>query len=472
MNFLQAKTIHFTGIKGVGMAALAGIALDLKKTVSGSDTAEVFPTDVWLKTTKAAIKVGFSPKHLSADCELLIYTGAHRGAANPEVRAARRRGITVINYAQALAQLAEEKMLLATAGVGGKSTTAGMLATILETAGCQPSWAIGVGALRPLGQPGRWRRGGGYLVAETDEFVADPKYDLTPKFHYLHPAVAIVTNLEHDHPDIYPTLEEVFASFRVFVNQLRPGGTVIANIDNPRVQTWIRTIDQPVLTYGFSPQADWRILAVRTVGEKQWFSLQYKHEIEENLVLNLPGRYNVSNAAAALAAGYFLGLESEKLAAGIKAFGGSRRRFELIAEVNKVRLYDDYAHHPLEIKAVLAAARDWLPGRRLIVIFQSHTYSRTKALLKEFGESLSAADVVIVNDIFASARETETLGVSGAALARLIKPKKKMVNYAAGLTETIRYLEKIIVAGDVIFTLGAGNNWLWHQSIIECLQRL
>ena len=158
MNWFKAKTIHFTGIKGVGMAAMAGIALDQKKTVSGSDTDEVFPTDAWLKTTKAKIKVGFTPKHLPKKCDLVIYTGAHQGVNNPEVVSAKKQGIATLNYAQALAQVAEKKALIATAGVGGKSTTAAMIATILETAGAKPSWAIGVGNLQPLGQPGRWRR--------------------------------------------------------------------------------------------------------------------------------------------------------------------------------------------------------------------------------------------------------------------------------------------------------------------------
>src|SRR3989304_8994354 len=159
MNFFKAKTIHFTGVKGVGMTALTGIALDLKKTVSGSDTAEIFPTDDWLKTAKIKIKVGFESKNLPKNCDLVIYTGAHQGAANPEVIAAKKQGIDTLNYAQALAQVAGRKSLIATAGVGGKSTTAAILATILETAGATPSWAIGVGNLMPLGRPGRWGPG-------------------------------------------------------------------------------------------------------------------------------------------------------------------------------------------------------------------------------------------------------------------------------------------------------------------------
>jgi len=476
MNWFKAKTIHFTGIKGVGMAALTGIALDQKKIVSGSDTAEVFPTDAWLKTTKAKIKIGFEAAHLPKNCDLLVYTGAHQGLSNPEVLAAKKRGIATLNYAQALAQVSQRKTLLATSGVGGKSTTASLLATILESAGAKPSWAIGVVGLAPLGQPGCWRNAGQYLVAETDEFVADPSGDLTPKFHYLNPAVAIITNLEHDHPDIYPTLNDVYASFTAFAKRVVPDGIVIVNIDNPHIQAWVKTLDRPdcagrpVLTYGFSPRADWQISASHTAMEKQIFSLRYQRMDYKDLVLNLPGRYNLLNAAAAFAAAHYLGFDPEKLKLGLKLFTGTKRRFELVADINQIRLYDDYAHHPLEIQAVLAAARDWLPRRRLVVIFQSHTYSRTKALLPQFVSSLAAADVILINDIFGSARETETLGISGQILANLIRAKHRQTFYAPGQAATLTRLKILLQPNDVVLTLGAGNNWLWHKEIIKLLR--
>lgn len=471
MNFFEAKTIHFTGIKGVGMAALAGIALDLKKTVSGSDTAEIFPTDAWLKTTKAQIKIGFDPKHLPKNCNLVVYTGAHQGAANPEVVAAKKQGLTTLNYARALAEVTAGKTLIATAGVGGKSTTAAMIAAVLETAGVKPSWAIGAGVKAPLDQSGRYRKNSRFFVAETDEFVADLADDLTPKFHYLKPSVSVITNLEHDHPDIYPHLNDVFASFRAFVN--RSGdGVVVANLDNPNIRFWLKAVTVPTLSYGFSPLSDWQIVSRHQAAQKQFFSLRYKGMVYPDLVLNLPGRYNLLNAAASFAAAHYLGVEPKKIAAGLKAFSGTRRRFELIADARGVRLYDDYAHHPLEIRAVLAAAREWLPGRRLIAIFQSHTYSRTKALLPQFVDSLLGADEVIINDIFASARESEDLGISGQILAQRIRQKKLHCYFAAGRAATLSRLRQLIRRGDAVFTLGAGNNWLWHKEIIKLMRQL
>lgn len=472
MNFLTAKTIHFTGIKGVGMTALAALAQDLKKTISGSDTDEVFPTDAWLKKNSLRIKIGFSPKNLPKNCDLVVYTGAHQGAANAEVLAAKKAGISVINYAQALSQICAGKTLIATAGVGGKSSTAALIATVLETAGVNPGWAVGAGNFKPLNRPGRYREKSPYFVAETDEFVADPGRDFTPKFHYLQPAVAVITNIEHDHPDIYAGLNEVFSSFSGFAGKLQPGGVVLANIDSSNVKLWLKSVTQPKLTFGFSPLADWRIINSRTAAEKQIFSLKYKNMIFRDLVLHLPGRYNLENACAAAAAANFLGISEEKISQGIRSFEGIKRRFELIAEVNRVRLYDDYAHHPLELKAVLTAAREWLPGRRLIAVFQPHTYSRTKALLPQFVSSLLFADAVIINDIFASARETETLGISGKILAGEIKKKKREVYYAADKAATLERLKDLIRPGDVIFTLGAGNNWLWHRDIIKLLKAL
>lgn len=465
-----AKTIHFTGIKGVGMTALAGIAQDLRKNISGSDTGETFPTDPWLKANKIKIKVGFKAEHLPKNCDLVIYTGAHQGVNNPEVLAAKKRGIKTLNYAQALAEATAGKTLIATAGVGGKSTTASMIATVLEAAGVKPSWSIGVGNLQPLARPGRYRTQSQLMVAETDEFVADPQGDPTPKFHYLKPTVAVVTNIEHDHPDIYPGLNDVMASFKAFAQKIPFDGMVVANIDNPHVKDWLKTIDRPKLTYGFSPLADWQIINFYTAAEKQIFSLKFKNMIYDGLVLNLPGRYNLLNAAAVFAVTHYLSIEPNLIIQGLKTFSGTKRRFELIADVKQVRLYDDYAHHPLEIKAVIAAARDWLPGRRLVVIFQAHTYSRTKALLPQFVASLSLADVVLVNDIFASARESETLGISGGILANLIRQHHRQTYFAPGKTATLERLEAVISDNDVIFTLGAGNNWLWHKEIIKCLK--
>ncbi len=468
MNLKKIKSIHFTGIKGVGMTALALCALDLGKKISGSDTAEVFPTSQILTKRKIKIKLGFSPNNLPKNCDLVVYTGAHGGSDNLEVQAALKRRIPVLSHAQALGLFGQEKKTLAVAGVGGKSSTAAMLATVLTTAGCPIGFAVGVGNIPCLGAPGRMSKKAQYFVAEADEYVTDPANNLTPRFHYLNPYLAIITNLEHDHPDVYQNLEQIFASFKKFINKTQ---IILINLDNPHNRQFIKIINKPVITYGFSPQADWRILKTYVAEQKQFISLQYQGMIWPDLILPLPGDYNALNALAAVAAAHHLGLSQPKIYQGLTQFTGTKRRFELIAEIKGISLYDDYAHHPTEIKALLKAAKVWLPDRRLIIIFQSHTYSRTKILLQEFSHCFTLADIVLVNDIFASARETDNLGLTGKSLTQSIKQFHPRAVYCPDKPATLAYLKDTMTKGDVIFTVGAGNNWLWHKDIIKLLKQ-
>lgn len=467
MNLKKIKTIHFTGIKGVGMTSLALCAADLGKKISGSDIAEVFPTSQILIKRKIKIQTGFSPSHLPKNCDLVIYTGAHDGQDNPQVQAALKLKIPVMSHAQALALFCKGKKILATAGVGGKSSTAAMLATILTAAGYPVGFAVGVGNISALNTPGRMRKNDQYIVVEADEYVTDPLHNLTPRFHYLIPYLAIITNLEHDHPDVYRNLDQIFSSFRKFIRQAQ---VTIINIDNLHNRQFIKTIDKPVITYGFSPQADWQIKTTHIADQKQFVSLKYQNMLWPDLILNVPGDHNAYNALAAVAAAHHLGISQPQIYLGLKKHMGTNRRFEQIATVRGIDLYDDYAHHPIEIKALLKAAKAWLPKRRLIIIFQSHTYSRTKSLLKEFSQSFTLADTVIINDIFASARETDNLGLTGRSFTQSIKQFHPQTVYCPDKSATLAYLQEIISKGDVIFTVGAGDNWLWHNDIVKLLK--
>ena len=468
MNLKKIKTIHFTGIKGVGMTALALCALDLGKKISGSDIAEVFPTSQVLIKRKIKVKIGFSPAHLPKNCDLLVYTGAHGGQDNQEVQTALKLKVPILSHAQALGLFSYNKQTLAVAGVGGKTSTAAMLAAVLTTAGCSTGFAVGVGNIPCLNPPGRMSQNAQYFVVEADEYITDPRHNQTPRFHYLNPYLAIITNLEHDHPDVYQNLEQVFASFRKFINKTQ---MIIINLDNPHNRQFIKIINKPVITYGFSPQADWRIIKTYVADQKQFITFQYQGLIWPNLILPLPGEYNALNALAAVAGAHHLGLSQLKIYQGLTKFTGTKRRFELIAAVKGVAVYDDYAHHPIEIKALLKAAKAWLLNRRLIIIFQSHTYSRTKQLLQEFSRSFTLADIVIVNDIFASARETDNLGLTGKSLTQSIKQFHPQTVYCPDKSATLAYLKDTITKGDVIFTVGAGDNWLWHKDIIKLLKQ-
>lgn len=454
------------------MTALALCAADMGKKISGSDTAEVFPTDAMLKKHHLKVKLGFSPANLPRHCDLVIYTGAHQGSDNPEVVAALKRNIPVLSHAQALGEFSTGKSVIAVAGVGGKSTVSSLIAHLLTQSGFRPSFSIGVGDIFSLPAPGKYVSKSPYFVAEADEFVTDPLKNLTPRFHYLKPYVAVITNLEYDHPDAYPSLDAVFDSFLKFIQPIPKNGAVIINIDNPRCKQFIRRLSRPIITYGFSPLADWQIIDHHVADKKQFFTLKVKGVTWPEMVLTLPGNYNLLNAAAALAAAYFLGASTSKLESGIKTFIGAKRRFELIDTVKKISLYDDYAHHPSEIKAVLRAARDWFPERRLIPIFQSHTYSRTKALLEQFSQSFSDADMVVINDIFPSAREKDNLGLTSQAFKAAIQKYHPHVYYCPDKSATLSWLKQHCRPGDILITLGAGNNWLWHKDILWTLSKI
>lgn len=454
------------------MTALALCAQDLGKKVSGSDTAEIFPTDAVLKARKVKVKLGFFSKNLPRHCDLLIYTGAHQGSDNPEVVAAQVKNIPVLSHAQALGLFSGGKQVVAVAGVGGKSTVSAMIAHLLTAAGFQPSYAVGAGAIFSLPAPGRFNSHSPYFVVEADEFVTDPLKNLTPRFHYLTPYLAVITNLEYDHPDVYPSLEAVFDSFIKFLQPIPKSGVIIINIDNPRCKQFISRLNRPVITYGFSPLADWQIISHHLADKKQFFTLKVKGVTWPEMILNIPGNYNLLNATAALMAAYNLGASTAKLTAGIKTFTGVKRRFELISEVKKISLYDDYAHHPTEIKAVLRAAREWFPDRRLIPIFQSHTYSRTKALLTEFSQSFVDADLVVINNIFASARESDNLGLTSQSFTASIQKYHRQVFYCPGKAATLAFINRQCQPGDILITLGAGNNWLWHKDILWTLSKI
>lgn len=454
------------------MTALALGFQDLKKNISGSDTAEIFPTDAILKTRQIKIKLGFSSKNLPRRCDLLVYTGAHGGSNNPEVQAAKNLKISVLSHAEALGLLSATKKTIAVAGVGGKTTVSAMIAHLLDFANFKPSYAVGVGAIFSLPAPGKYVKKSPYFVAEADEFVTDPLNNLTPRFHYLKPHIAVITNIEYDHPDVYPSMAAIFDSFIKFLLPVPQTGFILINVDNPRCKQFITKLNRPVVTYGFSPLANWQIIKHYSADKKQFFTLQVNGVKWPEMILNVPGRFNLLNACAALAVAYNLGVPVDKLSVGIKKFIGTKRRFELIGTVKKISLYDDYAHHPSEIKAVLQAAKEWFPDNRIIPIFQSHTYSRTKSLLKEFCQSFTDADLVVINDIFASARETDNLGLSSRDFAAAIQAHHSQVYYCPGIKETLSFVKQHSRPGDILITLGAGNNWLWHREIIKTLKNL
>ncbi|MBI5619581.1 UDP-N-acetylmuramate--L-alanine ligase [Candidatus Gottesmanbacteria bacterium] len=466
IDLQKIKRIHFVGIKGVAMASLAVWAKESGFGVSGSDVAEEFPSDDVLRRAKIRVLPGFDASHIKkTKPDLVIFTGAHEGRENIEVKAALASQIAVLPHGKALGEVMKGKRKVSVAGSHGKTTTTAMIATILATSGHDPSWAAGCGEIFGLGLPGH-KGNGEWFVAEADEYVTDPHHDLTPRFLWQTPEVLVVINIDFDHPDVYRSLAEVTSAFVKLQSQQPALGVTVVNADDVASRALMGGMTE-IMSYGFSPNADVRITNVGYGTERTFFTLAYRRSIVGEFALKVAGRHNVSNAAAAASCCRAIGISWEDIREGLLAFGGTKRRFESVGEVGGVRIYDDYAHHPKEIAATLAAARAWYPKERIIVIFQPHTYSRTKALFYEFAKSFRDADMVAIADIYASAREHETLGVSSQILVTEIAKHQPRVVYAKDYEKTAMYLRQHIRNGDVIIFMGAGDIYTWSRKFVN-----
>ena len=428
MNQLkQAKRIYFVGIKGVAMAALAIWAKEAGKIVAGSDVAEEFPTDEELKKAEIDVHEGFEEAHLVAfKPDFVVYTGAHGGRENPQVVYAKEHDIPSLPHGQALGLAMNGKRQISVAGSHGKTTTSAMIATILAETGLDPSYAIGCGSIRGLGAAGHAGKGD-WFVAEADEYVTDPGHDLTPRFLWLKPEVLAVTNIDYDHPDAYPDLPAVQKAFIALQKQS---------------------------TVTFISAEDEASSVLKKAGNVVTFGLSEKLN---TLKLQIPGRHNMLNAAAAAAVCEHIGIEWEVIKQGLERFGGTKRRFEKLGEFRGALIYDDYAHHPKEIEVTIAAFRDKFPKRRLVVVFQPHTYSRTKALLRDFAQAIGKADISLVTDIYASARETQKEEGLAWKLGGVYTPTKKDVS---------GWLAKECKTDDVVVFMGAGDIYKWARDLI------
>ena len=432
--------VHVVGIGGIGTSGLARILRAWGHRVTGSDSADS-PLLRELGREGIGVTVGHTAVADAATADLVVVTAAVR-ADNPEIAAAVAAGTPVVKRAALLGLLADARRGVAVAGSHGKSTTSGMLVAALRALGADPSYAVGatVAATGTNAAPGD----GPDMVVEADE------YDWS--FLQLHPDVAIVTNIDYDHPDLFPDQDAYDDAFRRFVGQIRPGGTLVIAGDDPACARLLARADltRPdcVVTFGEHADADWRLS-----GEPGAWRVAGPGGVDVSLPLAIPGRHNARNATAALAALVALGHEPTAAAAAIADFAGVGRRFEAKGAGAGVTVVDDYAHHPSELRATLRAARDRHPGRRLWAVFQPHTYSRLRALLPEFADALREADRAMVLDVYA-ARETDTLGVSSADLRALLPPGALAATDPA---DAARVLAGELQPGDVVLTLGAGS---------------
>jgi UDP-N-acetylmuramate--alanine ligase len=443
--------VHFVGIGGIGMSGLAAVLHEQGYVVTGSDSGSNAQTE-HLAATGIEIQLGHSDVANAAAADLVVITAAVR--ENPEIAAATEREIPIIKRAKLLGMLAQQKISIAVAGSHGKSTTSGMLVTALAALGADPSYVVGA-VVGSSGSNSAWTEGE-HIVVEADE------YDRS--FWTLSPDVAIVTNIEFDHPDIF-TQESYDEAFARFASQIVPGGVLVARGDDPgvaRILPTLRLAPFDVVTFGMDEVADWQVVELET----GW---AVRPPAGEPVLLDLrvPGKHNLLNAAAALVALDGLGFERRAAAHALSTFTGVGRRFDLAGEAAGVTVIDDYAHHPTEIAATLQAARERFPYRRIWAIFQPHTYSRTKALLDDFAAALAVADEIVLLDIYA-AREVDDGTVSSADLAQRIGPRARVVS---GVPDIVPAVYPLLQAGDVVLTIGAGDVTHAAPALVRALER-
>ena len=468
----QAKNIFFLGIKGVAMANLAVLLKKMGKNVNGCDLNEKFITDKLLKDNKINWQIGFNSDKLPEKTDLIVYSAAHGGTNNPLIIKAIKKKINIVSQAQLLGKLMNQfKNKIAVCGCHGKTTTSSLLVYALNKLKQKPSYIIGVPFFTGYqAVPGSAKYQGGdyqgkkYFVVEADEYGVNPPVDKTPKFHLLNPNHIIATNIDFDHPDVYKNIEETKEAFKKFFDNKK----IIANIDSPNL---LRCIDtSKAITYGESGKADYQIINYKINENESVFEIKNVGQFR----ISLFGKHNISNATAVIVQLLKLGFKANEIKKALIGFTGAERRFEKIYFKNNIYLFDDYAHHPAEISATINAAKARFKKRRIIVIFQPHTYSRTSNLLGEFAESLSLADVSLVLPIFASAREnSNNFKVSSKDIVDKIKDSlNKDCLYSGSNVQLINQLNNILKNGDVVFTMGAGDVYKLKNEIIEIINKL
>ncbi|MDQ3928729.1 MAG: UDP-N-acetylmuramate--L-alanine ligase, partial [Chloroflexota bacterium] len=441
------------------MSALASALLDLGSSVSGSDLAASDATRE-LEARGARIFIGHNPSNLQG-AEKVVLTGAVP-QDNPELAAAIELGLTVVKRAELLGQLMGLKRGVAVAGTHGKTTTSAMIAWALAKAGRDPSYMVGSN-IRGLGAGGHWGSGP-ELVAEADE------YDRS--FLHLRPEVAVITNIESDHLEYYGTEQAIFEAFKSFALNVKPGGLLVLSTDGPNVARLAHVLltgGAPfrVQHYGTAGDALWQPVQTRpnSRGGTDYVAIFDNAEVA-HVSLQVPGAHNVLNSLAALAACMELGLKAEEVARLLGEFEGTGRRFEVKGTSGGVTVVDDYAHHPTEIAATLQAARQRYPGRRIAVLFQPHTYTRTRDFLADFALALNAADYAVITEIYAS-RERDTLGMSGKHIVERMAGTN--AQFAPSLDEAVQLLLDHLLSGDVLLTMGAGDVWKAGDAVLAAL---
>jgi UDP-N-acetylmuramate--alanine ligase len=481
MEKLMYKKIYFIGIKGVGMASLAVIARQAGYQVQGSDVSDKFITDEMLGRQNIHIDSGFESSDIDSFVEsdfkktLIIVTAAHGGLGNPQAVYAKEKNIDVLTFGQALGMFQFGTLLsrqdisgISVAGSHGKTTTTAMVATVLSDSGDDPTFLIGTSDVGSLGDAGHYGTGK-YFIVESDEYISDLEYDRVPKFHYQHPQAAIITNIDFDHPDVFDSVEDVYQAFRTFIQNIQQDGVLVVSPEDSsfiHIKDSIRD-DIRVVTFGFEEGVDFRAYDIEHSEQGISYYVQYKGSDLGSVSLPVIGVHNVKNSLSVIALLHTLGKSFEDIVKGLSKFTGTKRRLEIKGTAEGGQLViDDYAHHPTEIYATLDALMHAYPQKKIVCIFQPHTYSRTKALVNEFAQSLAKAHKLLLLPIFTSAREGKMEEFQQNELYEVILDKSHGI-FLQTHDNVVEYCTQNFSSGDYLYvTMGAGDVYKISEKLI------
>jgi len=449
-NYLSpGRKGHLVGIGGVSMSSLAEVLLGMGITVTGSDINEGGNVQN-LREKGVPIAIGHRAENVAEDVEFLVRTAAAHDD-NPEIVYARAHGIPVFERTEAWGTISRDySNALCISGTHGKTTTTSMCTHILMAADRDPT--VMIGGTLPLLKAGHRVGHGNTIIMEACEYYNS--------FLSFHPTVAVILNIEADHLDFFKDLEDVERSFHAFAERIPPHGTVVANYDDENTMHTLEGLDRKIITFGLSDRADVYAENIRYIGASSSFDVMYKGQLFTDVTLNVPGVHNVKNALAATAAAICLGVRPNQVKYGLAGFTGAGRRFEFKGKFNGADVYDDYAHHPGELKALLDAV-EALNYQRTVLVFQPHTYSRTASLFEDFVKQLSRPDVLLLAEIFA-AREKNTIGISSKDLADRVDGALFCPSFEQ-LEEALRHIAR---PGDIVLTVGAGNVYRVGEELV------
>ena len=449
----KKEHIYFMGIGGIGMSGIAEILLDFGYRISGSDI-KVSNVTERLQKKGASIYIGQRAENITDDIDYVVRSTAIRDT-NEEYMRVKELGLPVLHRSQMLAKLMEEKKAICVAGAHGKTTTSSMIALAMELAQKEPTIVVG-GEIAQIGSNAK-SGNGTYLVAEADESDGS--------FLNLHPWMTVITNVEEDHLDHYKDLDAIRDAFVSFVKMPGEDGVAVLNYDCAETRQLTQYVTGKVISYGMAEDANIRGVNVRQEQSENLVDVYADDHLLGTLRLRVPGLHNISNALATVAAGLAIGMTFEELAAGLKEFGGARRRFQLLGVVQNIQIIDDYAHHPTEEAATIGAAKGVHSGR-VVAVFQPHRYSRTKFLAEKFAQAFDLADEVVLTDVYSAGED-----LSEGAQSDIIAQHMTRPSHFVERERLNAFLQEFVQPGDMVLMMGAGNIWQNSIQLVEDLKQ-